>query len=55
MAVDVTPRAFEKLGVVIIDDDGMGTGVRLKLARHDVKQILRLEDEGGIARSDNAP
>ncbi len=49
-------RAFEKYGVVIIDeDDQMGAGVRLKFTRQDVKQILRLEGEGGIVRSDDAP
>ncbi len=49
-------RAFEKYGVVIIDeDDQMGAGVRLKFTRQDVKQILRLEGEGGIVGSDDAP
>jgi len=49
-------RAFEKFGVVALDEDGgMGAGVRLKFTRQDVKQILRLEGEGGIVRSDDAP
>ncbi|MGY8684776.1 XRE family transcriptional regulator [Bradyrhizobium sp. UFLA05-153] len=49
-------RAFEKFGVVAIgEDDGMGAGVRLKFTRQDVKQIARLEGEGGIVRSDDAP
>ena len=49
-------RAFEKFGVVAIgEDDGMGAGVRLKFTRQDVKQIARLEAEGGIVRSDDAP
>lgn len=49
-------RALENFGVVVIDEgDGMGAGVRLKFTRQDVKQILRLEGEGGIVRSDDAP
>lgn len=32
----------------------MGAGIRLKFTRQDVKQILRLEGEGGIAGSDGA-
>ena len=49
-------RAFEKFGVVVIEEGaGMGAGVRLKFTRQDVKQISRLEGEGGIVRSDDAP
>lgn len=49
-------RAFEFFGVIAIDEeDGMGAGVRLKFTRQDVKQIARLEGEGGIVRSDDAP
>lgn len=49
-------RAFDKFGVVIVgEDESMGAGVRLKFTRQDVKQIVRLEGEGGIARSDDAP
>ena len=49
-------RALEHFGVVVIvEDDDMGAGVRLKFTRQDVAQILRLEGEGGIARSDDAP
>jgi len=48
--------AFESFGVVVIEeDDSMGAGVRLKFTRQDVKQIMRLEDEGGIVGSDDAP
>jgi hypothetical protein len=48
--------AFETFGVVAIgEDDRMGAGVRLKFTRQDVKQIARLESEGGIVRSDDAP
>ena len=54
--IEALGRAFEKFGVLVIDEeDGMGAGVRLKFTRQDVKQILRLEDEGGIVRSDDAP
>lgn len=49
-------RAFDHFGVVPIDEDGdMGAGVRLKFTRQDVKQILRLEGEGGIVDSDDNP
>lgn len=48
--------AFKHFGVVIIDEsDGMGAGVRLKFTRQDVAQIARLEGEGGIVASDDAP
>jgi hypothetical protein len=33
----------------------MGAGVRLKFACQDVRQIGRLESEGGIIGSDDAP
>jgi hypothetical protein len=48
--------AFEKFGVVAIEEgNGLGAGVRLKFTRQDVRQIVRLEGEGGIVRSDDAP
>lgn len=48
--------AFDVFGIVIIDEgDGMGAGVRLKFTRQDVKQLARLEGEGGAVRSDDAP
>jgi transcriptional regulator with XRE-family HTH domain len=48
--------ALEHFGVLIVDEaDGMGAGVRLKFTRQDVRQIARLEDEGGIIGSDDAP
>lgn len=54
--VEAVIRAFETFGVIVIDEqDGMGAGVRLKFTRQDVKQIARLEGEGGIVRSDDAP
>lgn len=53
---EAVSRAFYKFGVVVIDEgDGMGAGVRLKFTRQDVKQIARLEGEGGIIGSDDAP
>lgn len=54
--VEAILRAFEHFGVVVIaEDDSMGAGVRLKFTRRDVAQIQRLEGEGGIVRSDDAP
>lgn len=49
-------QAIETFGVVIIPEgDGMGAGVRLKFTRQDVRQLGRLENEGGVARSDDVP
>lgn len=49
-------RALAHFGIVIIDEsDGLGAGVRLKFTRQDVKQLVRLEGEGGIIASDDAP
>lgn len=48
--------ALETFGVVLIPEgDGMGAGVRLKFTRQDVRQIGRLEGEGGLVRSDDVP
>ena len=53
---DAVRHALEKFGVVVLaETDGMGAGVRLKFTRQDVRQIARLEGEGGIVRSDDAP
>lgn len=49
-------RAVDHFGVIVIEEvDGMGAGVRLKFLRQDVRQIARLEGEGGIVGSDDAP
>jgi hypothetical protein len=49
-------RALEAFGAIFISEaDGMGAGVRLKFTRQDVRQIGRLEDEGGVARCDDVP
>lgn len=49
-------RAFDTFGVVVVEEgNGFGAGVRLKFTRQDVKQIARLETEGGMARPDDAP
>jgi DNA-binding XRE family transcriptional regulator len=48
--------ALETFGAFILPEaDGMGAGVRLKFTRQDVKQIGRLENEAGNARSDDVP
>jgi len=53
---DALCRALERFGAVVVPEgDGMGAGVRLKFTRQDVRQIGRLETEGGIARSDDVP
>lgn len=48
-------RAFDRFGIIIEEDESTGAGVRLKFTRRDVKQLLRLEGEGGISHSDDAP
>jgi transcriptional regulator with XRE-family HTH domain len=53
---EAVSHGFAHFGVIAIDEsDGMGAGVRLKFTRQDVKQIGRLESEGGVVRSDDAP
>jgi DNA-binding transcriptional regulator YiaG len=54
--VDAVMRGMSHFGVVIVEEtDDMGAGVRLKFTRADVRQIARLEGEGGIVGSDDAP
>jgi hypothetical protein len=54
--VEAVNRGLEHFGVIVIgESDGMGAGVRLKFTRQDVRQIARLEGEGGIVGSDDAP
>jgi transcriptional regulator with XRE-family HTH domain len=49
-------RALDHYGVIVLPESGnMGAGVRLKFTRHDVRQIARLESEGGTVGSDDAP
>lgn len=49
-------RALEEFGAMFIpESDGIGAGVRLRFIRQDVKQIGRLENEGGIVRDDDVP
>ena len=53
---EAVKRGLDHFGVVVIgESDGMGAGVRLKFTRQDVRQIGRLESEGGIVGSDDAP
>jgi transcriptional regulator with XRE-family HTH domain len=54
--VDAVMRGLGHFGVLIVEEaDGMGAGVRLKFTRADVRQIARLEGEGGVIGSDDAP
>lgn len=49
-------RALDHYGVILVEEEGgMGAGVRLKFTRSDTRQIARLEGEGGVAGSDDAP
>jgi hypothetical protein len=54
--VEAVKRGLEHFGLIVLgESDGMGAGVRLKFTRHEVRQIARLESEGGIIGSDDAP
>lgn len=49
-------EALERFGVVFLaEGGGLGAGVRLKFTRLDVKQITRMEDEGGPVGDDDVP
>jgi transcriptional regulator with XRE-family HTH domain len=53
---EAVARGMSHFGVMIVEEaDGMGAGVRLKFTRSDVRQIARLEGEGGVVGSDDAP
>jgi transcriptional regulator with XRE-family HTH domain len=55
-AADAVRRALENFGAQFIpESDGIGAGVRLRFTRQDVKQIGRLEGEGGLVRDDDVP
>jgi transcriptional regulator with XRE-family HTH domain len=48
--------ALEGFGAMFIPESGgVGAGVRLKFLRQDVKQIGRLEGEGGMVGDDDVP
>lgn len=49
-------QALERFGVIVLPEaDGLGAGVRLKFTRLDVKQITRMEGEGGPVGDDDVP
>ena len=52
--LDAVKRALETFGAIFIpESEGIGAGVRLKFLRQDVRQIGRLETEGGIVADDD--
>ncbi len=54
--VEAIARGMSHFGVMTIEEtDDLGAGVRLKFTRADVRQIGRLEGEGGVTASDDAP
>jgi transcriptional regulator with XRE-family HTH domain len=54
--LDAVTRALETFGAIFIpESEGIGAGVRLKFLRQDVRQISRLETEGGIVADDDVP
>jgi hypothetical protein len=54
--IEAVARGMSHFGVMIVEEtDDMGAGVRLKFTRADVRQIARLESEGGTVGSDDAP
>lgn len=46
-------HALERAGAVFIDEDDLGPGVRLRFTARDVKQLRRLEGEGGAVGDDD--
>lgn len=46
-------HALETAGAVFIDEDALGAGVRLRFTARDVKQLRRLEGEGGAVGEDD--
>jgi hypothetical protein len=53
---DAIRSALESFGAIFVPEGhGLGAGVRLKFSRLDVKQISRLENEGGPAADDDVP
>lgn len=53
---ELVSRALDHFGAVVVgESDGMGAGVRLKFTRQDVRQVMRLENEGGNVGCDDAP
>ena len=54
--VEAVTRGMNHFGVMIVEEtESLGAGVRLKFTRADVRQIARLESEGGTVKSDDAP
>ena len=54
--LDAVIRALETFGAIFIPEgESIGAGVRLKFLRQDVRQIGRLESEGGIVAEDDVP
>ncbi len=54
--IEAVSRELENFGVIFIPEgDGMGAGVRLRFMRQDVRQISRLESEGGVVGDDDVP
>lgn len=46
-------QALERAGAVFIDEDDLGAGVRLRFTARDVRQLRRLEGEGGSVGDDD--
>jgi len=46
-------HALERAGAVFIDEDDLGAGVHLRFTKRDVKQLRRLEGEGGAVGEDD--
>jgi len=46
-------HALEKGGAVFLEEADMGAGVRLRFTARDVKQLRRMEGEGGAVGDDD--
>lgn len=54
-AIAALEHALGAFGALFINENGGGIGVRLKFTQSEVKQIARLEGEGGIVANDTVP
>lgn len=54
--VEAVTRGMSHYGVLLVEEtEDLGAGVRLKFTRADVRQLTRLESEGGITATDDMP
>lgn len=53
--IDRITKGLEQAGIIFIDENGGGVGVRLKFNASETKRLLILEGEGGVVAMDDVP